>query len=212
MRINEVKENCIKYGPETVINSDLLCVALSPIEPEKVEKLLAENTILSIGLMSVAQLRKLGFTQNQALKIRAIFEVARRWGAYVEGDKIRISGPKDVYNALFTKMRGLSKEKVIVLILDTKNKVIKEELVSLGTLDASIVHPRDVFRPAIECNASSIIIAHNHPSGDPAPSREDIIITEKLLEGGKLLGINLLDHIIIGEHTYRSLKDDGLIQ
>lgn len=212
MRINEVKENCIKYGPEAVINSDLLCIALSPIEPEKVEKLLAENTIVKIGVMTVSQFKKYGFTENQALKINAIFEVARRWGAYVEGDKVIISGPKDVYNALFAKMRGMSKEKVVVLILDTKNKVIKEEIVSIGTLDASIVHPRDVFRPAIECNASSVIIAHNHPSGDPAPSREDILITEKLLEGGKLLGINLLDHIIIGEHKYKSLKDEGFIR
>jgi len=109
-------------------------------------------------------------------------------------------------------MREQKKEKFITLYLDTKNQILKEETVSIGSLNASIVHPREVFKGALELSSASIIVIHNHPSGDPSPSREDIMVTEKLCEGGKLLGIDVLDHIIIGDGRYTSLKDEGFIR
>lgn len=211
-RITEIKESCVKYGMEAAITADLLYLAVQPVDREKIESLFAENTIVKIGVMSIAQLKKLGFTENQAVKISAVFEIARRWCIHSDEGKFRISGPKDAFNIMFPKLRGLQKEKFIVLILNTKNEIIKEEVISIGSLNASIVHPREVFKPAIECSAASIILIHNHPSGDPSPSREDIMITEKLVEGGKILGIDVLDHVIVGEQKYVSLKDEGFIR
>ena len=96
--------------------------------------------------------------------------------------------------------------------MDTKNQILKEGVISIGSLNASIVHPREVFKGALELSSASLIVCHNHPSGDPSPSREDIMVTEKLVDGGKLLGIDVLDHIIIGDGRYVSLKDEGFIR
>ena len=108
-------------------------------------------------------------------------------------------------------MKFLKKEYLKVLLLDTKNKVIEVETVSIGSLSSSIVHPREVFNTAIRKLAASIIVVHNHPSGDAKPSKEDISITKRLKESGEILGIKLLDHIIIGMNRYFSLKEEGLI-
>jgi DNA repair protein RadC len=121
--------------------------------------------------------------------------------------------PNAVKHALmYPKMREQKKEKFITLYLDTKNQILKEEVVSIGSLNASIVHPREVFKSALIESSASVIMVHNHPSGDPSPSREDIMVTEKLVEGGKLLGIDVLDHIIIGDGRYVSLKDEGFVR
>lgn len=113
---------------------------------------------------------------------------------------------------MYPRMREQKKEKFITLYLDTKNQILKEEVVSIGSLNASIVHPREVFKSALLESSASVIMVHNHPSGDPSPSREDIMVTEKLVEGGKLLGIDILDHIIIGDGRYVSLKDEGFVR
>jgi DNA repair protein RadC len=113
---------------------------------------------------------------------------------------------------MYPKMREQKKEKFITLCLDTKNQILKEEVVSIGSLNASIVHPHEVFKSALMESSASVIMVHNHPSGDPSPSREDIMVTEKMVEGGKLLGIDVLDHIIIGEGRYISLKDEGFVR
>jgi len=105
----------------------------------------------------------------------------------------------------------LKKEHLTALYLDTKNNIIKEEVISIGSLNANIVHPREVFKSALMESSASVILTHNHPSGDPAPSREDIAVTEKLVEGGKILGISVLDHVIIGDGRYISLKEEGYI-
>jgi len=106
----------------------------------------------------------------------------------------------------------LAQEVFIVLCLNTKNRLIQRHLVSLGTLNSSLVHPREVFRPAIQDGAASIVVAHNHPSGDPAPSSEDIRITRKLIEAGRQIGIGVLDHLIIGSEDFVSLREAGLVQ
>jgi DNA repair protein RadC len=130
------------------------------------------------------------------------FQVVREKTFKTESKKI--SGSDDAKN-LFQQWfdeRGFDKEVFVVATLNTKNVVTAIQIVTMGTLDASLVHPREVFRLAIHNNASSVIVAHNHPSGDPTPSREDIAVTNRIKEAGKILGIDLLDHIVVGSHSY----------
>ncbi len=123
----------------------------------------------------------------------------------------KISGMEDVIKAVKPLIADPNKEFFIALFLNTKNGIIKQEVVSVGSLSANVVHPREVFRTACILSASSIIVAHNHPSGDPAPSREDIEITKKLAEAGKMIGIELLDHVILGQDRNYGFKESGML-
>ena len=131
-------------------------------------------------------------------------------GAKVPGNKTGVKSPSDMADIFNTFLEGADREHFVVAMLDRKGNVLGLNTVSIGSISASVVHPREVFKPAIVMGASSIIVAHNHPSGDTAPSREDIDVTNKLVEGGKLLGIEVLDHVIIGD-GYCSLKARGFI-
>ncbi|WP_275372602.1 RadC family protein [Clostridium tertium] len=124
-----------------------------------------------------------------------------------------VSSPKEVYTALRTvfELDILAEEHLVMFALDTKNKIVGAFDVAAGSLNSSIVHPREVFKRALLNNAASIIVAHNHPSGDPTPSSEDINITSRLKECGEILGVKLLDHIIVGDDSYSSLKEKGLL-
>jgi len=126
----------------------------------------------------------------------------------------KIRSPADVNTLIADVMQNLdsNKEHCFCISIDTKNQIKSVDVVSIGILDRNIVHPREIFYTAICHRAASIIISHNHPSGDPTPSKEDIAVTEKLIESGKLLGIDVLDHVIIGDDRYVSLKDEGLVK
>lgn len=144
----------------------------------------------------------------KAMKIFALVELAKRYNKLKnKGFKESINSAKDVYDRLVDKYGSLKKEHFICLYLDTKNKVIKEEVVSVGTLNSSLVHPREVFKVAVRESANSIILVHNHPSGSCEPSVEDIEITKIFFEAGEVLGIRVLDHIIIGKGGYWSWKE-----
>lgn len=123
----------------------------------------------------------------------------------------KISSPSDAIELFKKFLYESDREQFIVCCMDTKNQPTSINVVSVGTLNSSLVHPREVFKSAILGNSSSIIVAHNHPSGDPSPSKEDIYITERLKEAGKIVGINILDHIIIGDNRYISFKEKGVI-
>lgn len=209
--IKENRELIYAHGTEASSTKDLLWCVLYPIPREKLETLFANYNIKQLSLLSIPKLMNLGLSQTQATKIQSVFEVARRLETFVDEPKRKICSPKDVYAFMYPKYREQKKEKFITLYLDTKNQILKDEVVSIGSLNASIVHPREVFKVALELSSASIIVCHNHPSGDPSPSREDIMVTEKLCDGGKLLGIDVLDHIIIGDGRYVSLKDEGFI-
>lgn len=129
---------------------------------------------------------------------------------YQNSEVKTINSPTDVYTLIKSYMEGLDRENFVVLMLDTKNKVTGINTVSVGSLNSSMVHPREVFKPAILSNSNSIILVHNHPSGNPAPSKEDIAVTERLKQAGELLGIEVLDHIIVGDNMV-SLKEQGVI-
>lgn len=157
-------------------------------------------------------LRIKGLGEKKVKQLKAIAELARRIYEVDFGNvKAKITGPKDVSDLLMHEMKFLKKEHLKVVLLDTKNNVMDIETVSIGSLSSSIVHPREVFNIAIRKSAASIILVHNHPSGDVQPSREDINITKRLRESGQIIGIKLLDHIIIGMNRYSSLKEEGYI-
>jgi DNA repair protein RadC len=123
----------------------------------------------------------------------------------------RVSKPADAVNLVQEFLEDSDREHLIICCLDTKNQPTAIHTVSIGSLDSAIVHPREVFKAAILANSSSIIVCHNHPSGDPNPSREDVEISQRLIEAGNIIGISVLDHIIVGENRFFSLKEQGLL-
>lgn len=176
------------------------------------QRILGEYNIKQLSQINSTQLMKVhGIKESKAAQILACFEIARRLESFNSVEKPKISSPEDVYRRLFPRMREQKKEMFIELCLDTKNQILKEEVISVGSLNANVVHPREVFKLALTESAAHIIVAHNHPSGDPAPSREDIEITKKLVETGNIMGITVLDHVIIGDGRHFSMKEAGHI-
>lgn len=142
---------------------------------------------------------------GKAAQIVAAFELGRRFYDKKENGAAVLRSARDVYEYL-ADMRSLPKEHLRGIYLNTHHKVIHDEVISIGTINSNIIHPREVFRPAIEHSATAIILAHNHPSGIVAPSKEDIEVTEKIVETGKIMGIDLIDHVIIGRDKFESIK------
>jgi DNA repair protein RadC len=155
----------------------------------------------------LAQIKGLGPVKG--VQIAACVELGKRLATYTEDSRPVIRTPQDVANLLMPELRDARKEHFKSLLLDVKNRVLKTVTVSVGTLDASIVHPREVFRDALAVSAAAMIVAHNHPSGDPTPSPEDRQVTARLCEAGKVMGIEVLDHVVLGDGRWISLKQLG---
>ena len=153
-----------------------------------------------------------GIGNKKADKLYVVKEVVRRIMEEKPSEAPVIHGPEDVSAVFIPKLLHETKEHFMLALLNTKNLVIATPTVSIGSLSASVVHPREVFREAIKYPCAAIILVHNHPSGDPTPSREDISVTERLVKAGKIMDIPVLDHLIIGQHTYVSMKEKNLIQ
>jgi DNA repair protein RadC len=168
------------------------------------------KTIKELSGMDWRQLTQNGYTDKDSLKLLTFFELARRLELPTE-PKPKINSPEDVYRLLYPQMREMKKEIFVVICLDTKNQIISKEVTSIGSLNANVVHPREVFKAALAASAAHIIVSHNHPSGDPVPSREDVNITKTLVEAGKIMGIDVLDHVIIGDGRHFSMKEAGHI-
>lgn len=150
-----------------------------------------------------------GIGEARAARIVAAMELGRRLAGEAGRASRRVRGPQDVFGRLGPKLRDSRQEEFWALYLDTQNRIRLERRLTVGLLNSSLVHPREVFRPAITHGAASIIVAHNHPSGDPEPSAEDIAVTAQLMEAGCLLGIPVRDHVILGESGYVSLAERG---
>lgn len=212
------RERLIKYGPEALSNSELLAIILrTGSQKENVinmcSRIFSEYSLKQLSQANMKQLTQIhGIGTAKAAQIAAVFELARKLEGFTDEPKRKIRSPADVYSILYPRMREQKREKLVALLLDTKNQVLREEVISIGSLNANIVHPREVFKAALMESCASVILSHNHPSGDPTPSREDIAVTEKLVEGGKLLGIDVLDHVVIGDGRYVSLKDEGYVR
>lgn len=207
-------------GAEHLSNAELLAViiktgtrAFTAIElAQMVLKLSHDGRISSLNNLSIEQLKKIkGIGRVKAIQIKAALELSKRVATSDGMVHHVIRSANDVNNLMMEEMRYLKKEIFRALLLDTKNQIIKITDVSIGSLNSSIVHPREVFSEAIKCGCNSIIFVHNHPSGDPTPSAEDLQTTQRLLSAGNILGIKVLDHIIIGDGKILSFKEKELI-
>ncbi|SFC31445.1 RadC family protein [Clostridium uliginosum] len=213
------KEKLLSYGAETLSNSELLAIILrTGTRGENVlalsNRLLSEleglDGVLNASLNNITSIK--GIKEGKASQILALSELFKRFRTLKSTDKdVKITTPKDVAMVLIGEMCELKQEILKVIFLNTKNIIIGTKDVFKGSLNTSIVHPREIFKQAINMSSAKIIIAHNHPSGDPTPSKEDVNITLRIKECGNIMGIELLDHIIIGKDSFISLKEKGLV-
>jgi DNA repair protein RadC len=210
------REPLAVQGVDNLSDAELLEVLVSPrCNRKKAAEIAVDlldtldknlKEVFTATIHQLTQVKGIGFTE--ACKIKAGFELWKRTIAYYEEDP-EIKSPTDVIILLAPHMMFLKQEEFRVLLLDSKRRLIRHCRVSLGSLDAALVEPREVFRPAVTEGAVSIVIAHNHPSGNPEPSEQDILLTRELSLCGMMLGIDVLDHIIIGFQDHVSFKDTG---
>lgn len=171
-----------------------------------IEKMKGNQTVMEVAISDNMHTKKsLPSKRVDIVSIRMIKESSILY------KNRKVNSPTEAYNLITEFLKDYDREHLIVCSLDTKNQPTNINVVSIGTLNSSLVHPREVFKPAILSNAASIIIYHNHPSGDPSASSEDVSVTQRIKECGKLLGIDLIDHIIIGDERFVSLKEKGVI-
>ncbi|MTI80002.1 MAG: DNA repair protein RadC [Firmicutes bacterium] len=196
----------------SMCDASVIYISLLGNLPDETLLYLLSKKITEVMQMSKEELLELkGITPKLASRLISVFKVHEMLVQERQEQRTIIQSPDDAASLVMEKMRRLDREHFKVLLLNTKNQVLSFETISVGTLNSSVVHPREVFKVAIKKSAASVILLHNHPSGEPAPSREDISITKRLIECGETLGINVLDHIIIGDGKYASLKEQGLI-
>ena len=212
------RERLQKFGVEALSAQEILALLLGRgIAGESVmitaQRLLSQfgnlSGIASASVEELSQVKGIGIAK--ASQIKAAFELTNRLEDYSAAeDKPLVKTPDDVVGVVRSRLRGKKKEHFLALLLDTRSQLIKVSEISIGSLDTSIVHPREVFKEAISASAASVIFAHNHPSGDPEASEDDIELTKRLAKAGEIIGIDVLDHIIICDKKYLSLKRDGL--
>lgn len=215
------REKLLSLGAKQLSNIELLAILLHSGTRQKsviqvAQELLSaykENGLASIVNVAPTELIRIdGIGPAKTATLLAAMELGLRLAKQPSAEKFAIRRPEDAAMYAMPRLRYEQREHFALLLLDTKNQVMAFPDVSIGSLNASIVHPREVFRCAISYAASSIILVHNHPSGDPSPSREDLNVTKRLLKAGEILDIEILDHIIIGDNKYTSLKEQGMLQ
>ncbi len=212
------RERLLKLGGEALSAPEILAVILGRgTKGESVmmtsQKLLSRfGNLKGVANASVEELTQTkGIGPAKATQIKAALEFSRRLEADAsEKPRPVLKSPEDVAAEVKSQLKGKKKEHFLVLCLDTRNRLMDRKLVSMGSLDTSIVHPREVFKEAVSSCAASVIFAHNHPSGDPEPSKEDVELTKRLARAGEIMGIDVLDHIIVCDKGYVSLKARNL--
>lgn len=212
------RERLLNEGPEHLSNAELLAILLrTGSRGENVVTLAGRllkrfQTLRNLSDATIQELKDIhGIGPAKSAQILAGITLAHRMSKEQVGEKEDLSSPSKIYELLRVELRDRKKELFVLLMLDGKNRLIERVDISEGTLTSSLVHPREVFRPAIRSSAAAVVFAHNHPSGDPTPSKEDIQITERLVDSGEILGIEVLDHVIIGDDGYRSFDELDLI-
>jgi DNA repair protein RadC len=216
------RERLLKNGTHGLSTAELLAIILKTGGRDKSAIDLAREVLMHFpGLKAIEDAAQAEFVDIKGIgaakiaQMKAAFELGRRLlhSHRDSGAKPPMfKNSREVYEYFRPKFYGLKKERFLCALLDAKNRVFRETVVSEGTLTSSLVHPREVFRDAIKDAAASVLFIHNHPSGDPSPSRDDIDITKRLVETGKVIGINVVDHIIISDGTYLSLMEKGYIK
>lgn len=211
------RERLARLGPEALRDAELIAVLFRTGTRSQSAVTLAENALREFGDLralaraSIEELQQVkGLGRVKAIEIKAALELGKRLSAHTSKGRPRISGADDVARLLMARYKECENEVFKAMLLNTKNEVLKTVDVSSGGLDGTSAMPRDVFRQAVREGASAVIVCHNHPSGDPEPSKEDITVTKRLAESAEMLGVRFLDHIIFGDGRYVSLKDRNL--
>ncbi|API90674.1 MULTISPECIES: RadC family protein [Virgibacillus] len=212
------RERLLKNGPAHVSNAELLAIILGSGTREESVISLANRLLMhfeGLKLLNDATIEELtaikGIGTAKGVLILAAMELGKRMNGFQPEERYVIRSPEDGADYVMEELRSLNQEHFVALFLNTKNQIIHRQTIFIGSLNASIVHPREVYREAVKRSAASVIVAHNHPSGDPTPSQEDIYVTRRLVESGKMIGIELIDHLIIGNRNYVSLKEKGYL-
>ncbi len=210
------RERLLQYGESHLSNQEIIAILLGNGTKQETVMDLANRLLMhfeGVKLLGEATIEELtaikGIGQAKGVKLLGAIELGRRMHKYKPVDNYIIRSPEDGANFVMEEMRNLNQEHLVALFLNTKNQVIHRQTIFIGSLNASIVHPREIFREAVKRSAASVVCAHNHPSGNPAPSQEDIHVTRRLVEAGKIMGIEVLDHLVIGNQSYISLKEKG---
>lgn len=213
-----LRERFLQSGLDGFLDYEIVELLLTLGTPRKNCKQMAKEAIKMFGGLqevldaSFDELRRIkGIGPSNAFGVKLFRAISEKYARKKLVKKILLDSPQAVVDYLREKIGKEKKEHFLILSLDSRNYLIRENIVSIGTLNASIVHPREVFKEAIDARAASVILAHNHPSGDPEPSEEDIEITKKLVESGKILGIEVIDHVIITKDKFLSMKQKGIL-
>ena len=215
------REKLLEQGPASLSDAELLAIVLRTGDGtsgktaldharQLIKKFKNFQNLASVTTAELCNLKGIG--PAKAAAVMAVMEISRRYDTKKLPQGKVLCCSADIFAHFHQRLRYRKKECFCILLLDSKNRAIREERISEGTLTSSLVHPREAFAPAIREAAASLILVHNHPSGDPTPSREDKEITRRLVEGGQLLGIGVLDHIIIGQGSYYSFADEGRLE
>jgi DNA repair protein RadC len=217
-KTEQPRERFYHHGGEALADAELLAIQLGSGSRGRTavdvarEMLTEYGSLASLSGRGVAELARIkGVGRAKAVRLAAAFELTRRLRARVPTARTNLGSPAQVYEAFGPLMEELKREVFRVALLDAQNGLLRDLVVSEGTLSASLVHPREVFKPAILESAASVILLHNHPSGDPTPSREDIRLTRQLVECARLLDLRIHDHVIIGRGQFASLAERGVI-
>jgi DNA repair protein RadC len=215
------RERLQKFGPEALSAQELLALVIGRGIPKKSVMSIAQELLTKFGnikaisqatIEELSQIKGIGLAK--AAQIKACFELGKREDLEPESINFDIKNPEAVVKAIRASIKDKAKEHFKLILLNPRNKILKIigiSTISIGTLSASLVHPREVFKDAITHSAASVVLAHNHPSGDPEPSEDDLTTTKRLIEAGKILGVEVIDHIIIGKNGFFSFKEKGLV-
>jgi DNA repair protein RadC len=210
------RERLLELGPGVLSDADLVavlfgtgCAGAGVLETSsRVVASVNVRRLHQVALEDLLAVRGMG--KARAAQLLAAAELGRRLWPDGEAPPL-VRGPESIYE-LTRDIRGTNREHFVGFYLNSRNQVLRREIISIGSLNASIVHPREVFLPAVAMSAASVILAHNHPSGDPTPSEEDLAITRRLVEAGRLLGIELVDHVVVAREAYASFKERRLLR
>ncbi|HHU74789.1 MAG TPA: DNA repair protein RadC [Clostridiales bacterium] len=214
-------EKCEQFGAGALSDAELLAVILRTGTRNQraidlaIQILNHSEThpgLIGLNYLNMKQLMKIkGVGRVKAIELLCLAEITKRMAKELQKDRLKLTTPKNVADYYMQDLRHLTREQVILVMLDTKNKIIKDMVISTGTVNTSIMPIREVFIQALKYEAVNIILLHNHPSGDPTPSAEDLRVSKRIQEAGNFIGITLMDHIIIGDNKYISLKEERMI-
>lgn len=218
LNMERPREKLVMYGRESLSDAELIAILLRNGVADKSALQLAEDVLSydSNGLKfltqcvpeELAQIRGIG--EAKACQIIAGIELGKRVSGRLQDKRFVLSNPSAVALHFMEEMKHYTKEHFKVLMLNTKLEIIAEETIAIGSLNSTMIHPREVFAKAVKNSSASMILVHNHPSGNPMPSKEDVSITKRLVEAGEILGIKVLDHLVIGAGVYVSLKEENI--